>query len=89
MNEYVPTGLFWISLALINAGLAEQKNRSRWYWFWLSVFLGPIATFCIVAWDPPEKKHVTFAESTGRYRAAKRLERARKAPSSQVPGSGD
>lgn len=77
MNEYVPTGLFWLSLALINAGLAEQKSRSRLNWFLVSVLLGPIATFCIVAWDPPEQKHVTFAESTGKYRAAKRLQRAR------------
>lgn len=83
MNEYVPIGLFWVSLALINSGLAEQKNRSRWNWFWVSVLLGPIATFCIVAWDPPEKKHVTFAESAGKYRAAKRLERERAQKQSQ------
>lgn len=49
MGDYAPQGLFWISLALINAGLAEQKNRSRLAWFLLSLVLGPFATFYIVA----------------------------------------
>ena len=35
----------WGTLALINAGLAESKQRSRLNWFLLSLFLGPIATF--------------------------------------------
>lgn len=43
----------WLVLALVNAGLAEQKNRSRWNWFLLSILLGPIATFLIVVWAPP------------------------------------
>jgi len=38
----------WLTLSLINAGLAEAKGRSRWNWWLLSLFLGPIATFCIV-----------------------------------------
>ena len=38
-----------ITLALINAGLAENKNRSRLCWFFASLFLGPIATFLLVA----------------------------------------
>jgi hypothetical protein len=38
----------WWTLALLNAGLAETKNRSRVNWFLLSVFLGPIATFILV-----------------------------------------
>ncbi|SEN30652.1 MULTISPECIES: hypothetical protein [Cryobacterium] len=42
----------WFVLALVNAGLAEQKNRSRWNWFVVSLFLGPIATFLIVVWEP-------------------------------------
>lgn len=53
MGDYVPQGLFWISLALINAGLAEQKNRSRFSWFLLSLVLGPFATFYIVATAAP------------------------------------
>ncbi|MFT2749293.1 hypothetical protein ACMT9U_06920 [Clavibacter sp. Sh2036] len=41
----------WPALALVNAGLAEQKNRSRWTWFLVSLFLGPIATLFIVTWE--------------------------------------
>lgn len=38
----------WFALALVNAGLAEQKNRSRLAWFLGSIVLGPIATAVIV-----------------------------------------
>ncbi|MFD2339851.1 hypothetical protein FGG90_14835 [Clavibacter tessellarius] len=41
----------WLVLALVNAGLAEQKGRSRWTWFLVSLLLGPIATFFIVTWE--------------------------------------
>ncbi len=47
----------WGTLALINAGLAQGKNRSGLAWFFSSLFLGPIATFIIVAFCetlPPE-----------------------------------
>lgn len=37
------------TLALINAGLAQSKNRSGLLWFLLSLLLGPIATFILVA----------------------------------------
>jgi hypothetical protein len=39
----------WGTLALINAGLAQSKNHSGLLWFLLSLFLGPVATFLIVA----------------------------------------
>lgn len=45
-SEY---GLGWGSLALINAGLAQGKNRSGLNWFLLSLLLGPVATFLLVA----------------------------------------
>ena len=35
----------WGTLALINAVLAQGKNRSGLGWFLLSLLLGPIATF--------------------------------------------
>ena len=38
----------WFSLALINAGLAQGKNRSGLNWFLLSLLLGPLATLLIV-----------------------------------------
>jgi hypothetical protein len=36
------------TLALVNAGLAQSKNRSGLVWFLVSLLLGPIATFLIV-----------------------------------------
>ena len=39
----------WGTLALINAGLAQGKNRSGLAWFLLSLLLGPMATFVLVA----------------------------------------
>ena len=44
----------WGTLALINAGLAQSKGRSRLAWFLLSLLLGPIATFIIVITDKPQ-----------------------------------
>jgi hypothetical protein len=47
----------WGTLALINAGLAQAKNRSGLAWFLLSLLLGPIATLLIVALNKePEEK---------------------------------
>ncbi|MBI1346793.1 hypothetical protein GC163_10955 [bacterium] len=38
----------WMTLSLLNAGLAQSKNRSGLLWWLLSLFLGPIATFILV-----------------------------------------
>jgi len=38
----------WGTLTLINAGLAQGKNRSGLNWFLLSIFLGPLATFILL-----------------------------------------
>ena len=38
----------WGTLTLINAGLAQAKNRSGLNWFLLSIILGPVATFLLV-----------------------------------------
>ncbi|MDJ0376453.1 hypothetical protein [Cryobacterium sp. PH31-L1] len=61
----------WLVLALVNAGLAEQKNRSRWNWFVISLFLGPVATFLIVVWapvtQPPLELRNPFEKADGRY----------------------
>jgi hypothetical protein len=45
----------WGTLALINAGLAQSKGRSRLAWFLASLLLGPVATFLIVATDEPKR----------------------------------
>jgi hypothetical protein len=39
----------WGTLSLINAGLAQSKNQSGLFWWFVSLFIGPIATFLIVA----------------------------------------
>ena len=38
----------WGTLALINAGLAELKGRSRLAWFIGSMLVGPFATLLLV-----------------------------------------
>jgi hypothetical protein len=38
----------WGTLSLINAGLAQGKNRSGLAWWLLSLVLGPIATLILV-----------------------------------------
>jgi len=38
----------WGTLALINAGLAQGKNRSGFNWFMVSLLLGPVATFLLL-----------------------------------------
>lgn len=45
MDEYA---VGWGTLALLNAGLAESKGRSRLTWFLLSSVFGPVATFILV-----------------------------------------
>ncbi len=44
------------TLALINAGLAEQKGRSRLIWFLISLITGPLATLLIVVLERVEKR---------------------------------
>ncbi|PIJ11121.1 hypothetical protein BMH32_07855 [Leucobacter sp. OLJS4] len=54
MDGWQQGGWGWFALALVNAGLAEQKNRSRLNWFLLSLLLGPFATAYIVMTAKPE-----------------------------------
>ena len=42
----------WGTLSLVNAGLAQGKGRSGLNWFLLSLLLGPVATFLLVAFFP-------------------------------------
>ncbi|KGX86594.1 hypothetical protein [Pontibacillus litoralis] len=41
----------WWTLALLNAALAQLKQRSGLNWFLLSVFIGPLATLLLVFLD--------------------------------------
>ncbi len=58
----------WLTLALINAGLAQGKNRSGLNWFLVSLLLGPFATFAIVIVDkrPARRGLRTFGAHAGR-----------------------
>jgi hypothetical protein len=42
----------WFTLALINAGLAQGKQRSGLAWFLVSLLGGPIATLIVVVLQP-------------------------------------
>jgi hypothetical protein len=55
----------WGTLSLINAGLAQSKNRGGLAWWFISLFLGPIATFLIVVLDRagPKELFVPKVES--------------------------
>ena len=46
----------WGTLALINAGLAQSKGRSRLAWFLASLLLGPIATLLVVVTEKERPK---------------------------------
>ena len=41
----------WWTLALINAVLAQGKNRSGVFWFVVSIFIGPFATLVLAFLD--------------------------------------
>jgi len=45
----------WGTLALINAGIAQGKNRSGLNWFLISLILGPIATLLLVAFSDKKR----------------------------------
>lgn len=49
----------WFTLAIINAGLAQSKGKTRMGWFLGSLLLGPIATFLIVVLDDAPAKGQT------------------------------
>jgi len=49
MNEGYVVG--WGTLAIINAGIAQGKNRSGLNWFLVSLILGPIATLFLVIFE--------------------------------------
>lgn len=45
VNQYA---VGWGTLSLINAGIAQGKNRSGLNWFLITIFLGPLATLFLV-----------------------------------------
>jgi hypothetical protein len=51
-DQYVSFSAAWFTLSLINAGLAQSKQRSGLAWWLVSLLIGPLATLLIVAWPP-------------------------------------
>jgi type IV secretory pathway VirB2 component (pilin) len=51
MNDQAQFFVGWGTLSLINAGLAQSKNRSGMLWWIVSLVFGPLATFLIVILD--------------------------------------
>jgi hypothetical protein len=51
-DQYVSFSAAWFTLSLVNAGLAQSKQRSGLNWWLVSLLLGPLATLLIVAWPP-------------------------------------
>lgn len=47
-DGHAPWVAGWGTLALINAGLAQGKNRRGLIWFLLSLVFGPLATLVLV-----------------------------------------
>lgn len=55
--ESTPFVAGWGTLALINAGLAQGKNRSGLFWFFISLLIGPVATLIIVILEKQVKSN--------------------------------
>lgn len=51
-SEATEYGVWWLTLAFINAGLAQSKGRRGVVWGMLTLMLGPIATAMIVVARP-------------------------------------
>lgn len=52
MSGSSPYFVAWFTLAMINAGLAQRKERRGPHWWLVSILLGPIATLLMVATEP-------------------------------------
>ena len=52
MHDAAEYSVGWMTLALINAGLAQTKGRSGLGWWLGSLFLGPLCTLFIVTLEP-------------------------------------
>lgn len=76
MDDFLPVSTFWFTLAIINAGLAEQKGRSRLVWFLGSLFIGPLATLLIVVMARPDPDAQAIAEDFRQYQAERGAKRS-------------
>jgi hypothetical protein len=53
----------WGTLSLLSAGIAQGKNRSGLTWFLVTVLLGPLGIFLLVALAPKLPDHEVIAVS--------------------------
>ena len=56
--EHASFAAGWGTLSLINAGLAQSKDRSGLLWWVCSLLLGPVATFLIVILPRGDQKQI-------------------------------
>lgn len=49
LMDLLPILVGWVTLALVNAGLAQGKHRRGLVWFALSLPFGPLATLALVS----------------------------------------
>lgn len=56
ITEGLPIIIGWITLALVNAGLAQGKHRRGLVWFALSLVFGPLATLALVVMPKARQK---------------------------------
>ena len=68
-DQYVTISAAWFTLSLVNAGLAQAKQRSGLNWWFASLFIGPLATLLIVAWPPGGGSHEPTREVMSRWQA--------------------
>jgi hypothetical protein len=58
MNNAGEYAVGWFTLSLINAGLAQTKDRSGLGWWFASLLFGPVCTFLIVVLDRAKPKQL-------------------------------
>ncbi|MDJ1114560.1 hypothetical protein [Microbacterium dauci] len=54
MDQSLVITAMWVSIAILAGGYARTRHRSPWYWFLLTLLLGPISAFLLVVWPPRE-----------------------------------
>jgi len=61
-------GVGWGTLSLIGAGIAQGKNRSGLAWFLVTLLLGPLSIFLLVALAPklPDREVITVPATPDR-----------------------
>jgi hypothetical protein len=61
-------GVGWGTLSMLGAGIAQGKNRSGLNWFLVTLLLGPVGIFLLVALSPklPDQEIIAVSASPDR-----------------------